>query len=96
MKTKIYVIYNKMACELNPKTFNAPNDDVAKNIIENTLYNQDGTVAHEQIRNAKHYTLVCLGEYDTECGITGLGGDYRTVCEVEELIKTEENSPKTE
>ncbi len=86
MKTKIYTSFDKLSAELNSHTFNAPNDNVAKQIVENSFYNQDGSVNAKSVRTAKNYTLVCLGEYDTECGISSLGGDYRTVCEFTELV----------
>ncbi len=97
MKLKIYASYDKLTCELNNRTFLAPNDDVAKNIVENGFYGMDGKLDQATVRNAKNYKLIQLGEYDTECGITGYGPDYKVVAEFKDLIpKQEEDSPKTE
>ena len=86
MKLKIYASFDKLSCELNRHTFVAPNDEVAENIVENGFYGQDGKLDNNTVRNAKNYKLCMLGEYDTECGITGMGNDFRTVCEFAELI----------
>lgn len=96
MKTKIYASYNKLTCELHNQTFMAPNDDVAKNIIENSMYDKDGKADAHSIRNAKNFKLCYLGEYDTECGISGLGADFRIVCEFAELIAKNENTMQDE
>ena len=65
MKTKIYASYNKLTCELHNQTFMAPNDEVAKNIIENSLFDKDGKPDANSIRNAKNYKLCfsCASEY---------------------------------
>ena len=86
MKLKIYASYDKLSCELNSRTFVAPNDDVAKNIVENGFYGVDGKLDQSTVRNSKNYKLCHLGEYDTECGITGLGSDYRVVAEFKDLV----------
>ena len=96
MKQKIYATYNKLTCELHNQTFMAPNDDVAKNILVNGMYNDKGELDKNAIRNSKNYRLCHLGEYDTECGVTDLGGDYRIVAEGEDLVPKDENSPKAE
>ena len=96
MKIKIYASYNKLTCELHNQTFMAPNDEVAKNIIENSMFDKDGKPDANSIRNAKNYKLCHLGEYDTEYGISGLGADFRIVCEFEELVTKNEKTMKNE
>lgn len=94
MKLKIYASFDKLTCELNNRTFLAPNDDVAKNIVENGFYGVDGKLDMGAVRNSKNYRLCLLGEYDTECGITGLGSDYTIVAEFADLIPAQaENGP---
>lgn len=96
MKLKIYASYNKLACEMARETFMAPNDNVAKNMVENGFYNKEGKIDNNAKRNAKNYNLCYLGEYDTECGITGLGSDYRIVAEYTELIPAQTEDGPTE
>lgn len=86
MKLKIYASFDKLTNELNSRTFMAPNEDVAKNIVEGGFYGHDGKLDHNAIRNAKNYNLCELGTHDTECGITGLGNEFRTVCSFADLI----------
>ncbi len=94
MKVKIYASFDKLTNELNSRTFMAPNDEVAKNIVEGGFYKIDGKINFDAIRNAKNYRLCVLGEHDTECGITGYGNEFRTVCEFTDLIPAQdENGP---
>lgn len=86
MILKIYAIYDKDAETLNERTFCAPNDKVAKRILKNTLDN-DVVLA----KNAKSYEMHCLGQYDTESGITG-DGESKHVCEVSELLSMPEQA----
>lgn len=60
MEYKLYAIYDKDAKEYGP-LFNAKNDLVASRYVE------------EMIKDVNHpdsYALYCMGEYDTEYGIT--------------------------
>ncbi len=94
MKLKIYASYDKLTCELNNRTFVAPNDDVAKNIVENGFYTVDGKLDMGAVRNSKNYRLCLLGEYDTECGINGLGSDYTIVAEFADLVPAQNKETK--
>ncbi|WGL30978.1 nonstructural protein [Dipodfec virus UOA04_Rod_615] len=80
MILKIYALYDKDAETLNERTFNAPNEKVAKRILKETLKN-DRTLAN----NAEHYELHDCGQYDTESGISG-DGKSKHVCGLEELL----------
>ena len=61
MKIKIYCLYDKDADMLEQRTFNAPNDKVAKRIAKNAITND--TLLKT---NANNYELRCVGEFDTE------------------------------
>lgn len=88
MILQIYALYDKDAETLNERTFNAPNEKVAKRILKETLKN-DITLAH----NAEHYELHECGQYDTESGITANGKSV-VVCGLETLLSMAELAPQ--
>ncbi len=66
----LYSIYDKDAQEYGP-LFNAKNDIVASRYVE------------EMIKDVKHYdsyALYCMGEYDTENGITETNVSFISDC----------------
>lgn len=60
MLYKLYSIYDKDAKEYGP-LFNAKNDVVASRYVEEMI---------KDVIHADSYALYCMGEYDTEYGIT--------------------------
>lgn len=84
MILRIYALYDKDAETLNERTFNAPNEKVAKRILKETLKN-DHTLAN----NASHYELHDCGQYDTESGITANGKSV-VICSLESLLSMAE------
>lgn len=80
MILKIYAIYDKDAETLNERTFVANNDKVAKRILKETL-RHDTVLANA----AEHYEVHCLGQFDTESGITG-DGKSKLAFELKELL----------
>lgn len=70
MQYKLYSIYDKDAQEYGP-LFNAKNDVVASRYVE------------EMIKDVKHvdsYALYCMGEFDTEYGITETNVSFVSDC----------------
>ena len=66
----LYSIYDKDAKEYGP-LFNAKNDIVASRYVE------------EMIKDVKHvdsYALYCMGEFDTENGITATDVSFISDC----------------
>lgn len=57
---KLYSIYDKDAQEYGP-LFNAKNDVVASRYVQEML---------KEVNHVDSYALYCMGEYDTEYGIT--------------------------
>lgn len=90
MLLKIYALYDKDAETLNERTFNAPNEKVAKRMIKESMKND--TVLKE---NAEHYELHYCAQYDTENGITG-NGKSEKICELKELIQEERTVEETQ
>lgn len=90
MILKIYALYDKDSETLNERTFNAPNDKVAKRILTQTLKN-DKALAD----NAKSYELHYMGQFDTEAGITA-NGESKVVCGLEDLLSIPEPAPQAE
>ena len=60
MLYKLYSIYDKDAKEYGP-LFNAKNDIVASRYVEEMI---------KDVNHVDSYALYCMGEYDTEKGIT--------------------------
>ena len=60
MTYKLYSIYDKDAKEYGP-LFNAKNDIVASRYVEEMI---------KEVNHIDSYALYCMGEYDTEYGIT--------------------------
>lgn len=60
MQYKLYSIYDKDAKEFGP-LFNAKNDVVASRYVEEMI---------KEVTHVDSYALYCMGEYDTEHGIT--------------------------
>ena len=60
MLYKLYSIYDKDAKEFGP-LFNAKNDIVASRYVEEMI---------KEVNYVDSYALYCMGEYDTEYGIT--------------------------
>lgn len=60
MQYKLYSIYDKDAQEYGP-LFNAKNDIVASRYVEEML---------KEVNHVDSYALYCMGEYDTEYGIS--------------------------
>ena len=91
-----YTTELRFICETLSGSKESKSGSYVKNIIENSMFDKDGKPDANSIRNAKNYKLCHLGEYDTECGISGLGADFRIVCEFEELTTQHENTMKNE
>lgn len=84
---KIYTVFDKDAKMADLSLFNVPTDEVAKRVIGNSLENDKNLRKH-----ASSYTLICLGIYDRETGITKT--EFRTVCEIKELLGMAEPAPQ--
>lgn len=63
MITKLYATFDKLAKAYNERFFQAPNNEVAIRIIQNSQ-KQDRFLNE----NAKDYSVWCLGTYDNETG----------------------------
>lgn len=70
MQYKLYSIYDKDAQEYGP-LFNAKNDIVASRYVEEIL---------KDVNHADSYALYCMGEYDTENGITETNVSFVSDC----------------
>ena len=74
----LYSIYDKDAQEYSP-LFNAKNDIVASRYVEEMI---------KEVNHVDSYALYCMGEYDTEKGITNT--DVVFVGDCAELVKNHE------
>lgn len=70
MQYKLYSIYDKDAHEFGP-LFNAKNDIVASRYVEEML---------KDVNHVDSYALYCMGEYDTENGITETNVSFVSDC----------------
>lgn len=79
METQIYATYSIDEKMYNSRTFQAPNENVAKRIIKQAMKND------EMLKdNADNFDLYKLGTYNWEDGI--LEPDKKKICNVAELI----------
>lgn len=86
MLIKIYATYDKLAKAFNERTFQAPNNEVAIRIMQNSQ-KQDRFLNE----NANDYQCWCLGIYDCE---TGEIKPEKTM--VYQLVKISEDKPVTQ
>lgn len=70
MTYKLYSIYDKDAKEYGP-LFNAKNDIVASRYVEQMM---------KEVKFCDSYALYCMGEYDTEYGITETNVSFVSDC----------------
>ena len=78
MQYKLYSIYDKDAKEFGP-LFNAKNDIVASRYVVQMI---------DEAINVHSYALYCMGEFDTENGITDTNVSFISDChELVEPIK---------
>lgn len=75
----LYAIYDKDAKEFGP-LFNAKNDIVASRYVEEMI---------KEVNHVDSYALYCMGEYDTENGITETNVSFISDCS--NLIDTVED-----
>lgn len=86
MILKIYATYDKLAKSFNERTFQAPNNEVAIRIIQNSQ-KQDKFLNE----NAADYQCWCLGTYDSETG--EIKGNKTMIYQ---LVKISEDKPVTQ
>ena len=67
---KLYSIYDKDAKEFGP-LFNAKNDIVASRYVEEMI---------KDVNHVDSYALYCMGEFDTENGITETNVSFVSDC----------------
>lgn len=79
MQYKLYSIYDKDAQEYGP-LFNAKNDIVASRYVEEML---------KDVNHADSYALYCMGEFDTENGISETNVSFVSDCS--ELVEDVED-----
>ncbi len=79
MLYKLYSIYDKDAKEFGP-LFNAKNDAVASRYVVQMI---------DEAINVHSYALYCMGEYDTENGITDSNVSFISDCY--ELVNVHED-----
>lgn len=82
MITKLYATFDKLAKAYNERFFQAPNNEVAIRIIQNSQKRDE--FLNE---NAADYTVWCLGSYDNETG--KVIGDLEMIYQ---LVKQEKDS----
>ena len=79
MQYKLYSIYDKDAQEYGP-LFNAKNDIVASRYVEEMI---------KDVNHVDSYALYCMGEFDTENGITETNvsfvSDCSNLCDLDEV-----------
>lgn len=80
MRYKLYSIYDKDANEYGP-LFNAKNDAIASRYVEQMI---------KEVENVAPYALYCMGEFDTEYGITDTIISFVSDCS--ELVKNHEET----
>lgn len=78
MQYKLYSIYDKDAQEYGP-LFNAKNALIASRYVEQII---------KDVEDVDPYAIYCMGEYDTENGITKT--DVSFVGDCSELLKNHE------
>lgn len=78
MLYKLYSIYDKDAKEFGP-LFNAKNALIASRYVEQMI---------KEVEDVDPYAIYCMGEYDTEYGITDTNVSFVGDCS--ELLKNHE------